>query len=178
MVLASCCNGCVRVWVSWLCRLAACTAAVYMNKDDPHVLEYFSDIDQYGLVRLAVACSRPGACCVSYGSWLMDVPCSCLLLQPAKGCFGSEVRDRVSWIVAQAHRCSRIAQVMGMSRARHRNTVVEHTAWCGVKKDHKGTLRFAFRQVEQPENFPTCLATKPYPKSAVSALFKALRLMK
>ncbi|KAJ4834766.1 hypothetical protein Tsubulata_020006 [Turnera subulata] len=32
--------------------------------------------------------------------------------------------------------------------------------------------------IEQPENFPTCLATKPYPKSAVSAFFKKLKLCK
>ncbi|XP_042517164.1 putative peptidyl-tRNA hydrolase PTRHD1 isoform X1 [Macadamia integrifolia] len=31
---------------------------------------------------------------------------------------------------------------------------------------------------EQPENFPTCLATKPYPKSIVSSFFKKLKLCK
>ncbi|KAL0393861.1 UNVERIFIED_CONTAM: putative peptidyl-tRNA hydrolase PTRHD1 [Sesamum latifolium] len=30
--------------------------------------------------------------------------------------------------------------------------------------------------IEQPENIPTCLATKPYPKSAVSSFFKKLKL--
>lgn len=30
--------------------------------------------------------------------------------------------------------------------------------------------------VEQPENIPTCLATKPYPKSTVSSFFKKLKL--
>ncbi|KAL0324023.1 UNVERIFIED_CONTAM: putative peptidyl-tRNA hydrolase PTRHD1 [Sesamum calycinum] len=28
--------------------------------------------------------------------------------------------------------------------------------------------------IEQPENIPTCLATKPYPKSSVSSFFKKL----
>ncbi|XP_008219948.1 PREDICTED: putative peptidyl-tRNA hydrolase PTRHD1 [Prunus mume] len=32
--------------------------------------------------------------------------------------------------------------------------------------------------IEQPENYPTCLATKPYPKSVVSAYFKKLKLCK
>ncbi|PON73044.1 Peptidyl-tRNA hydrolase, PTH [Parasponia andersonii] len=32
--------------------------------------------------------------------------------------------------------------------------------------------------IEQPENFPTCLATKPYPKSIVSPYFKKLKLCK
>ncbi|KAJ8758616.1 hypothetical protein K2173_000337 [Erythroxylum novogranatense] len=32
--------------------------------------------------------------------------------------------------------------------------------------------------VEQPENTPTCLATKPYPKSTVSLFFKRLKLCK
>lgn len=32
--------------------------------------------------------------------------------------------------------------------------------------------------IEQPENFPTCLATKPYPKSLVSSFFKKLKLCK
>ena len=32
--------------------------------------------------------------------------------------------------------------------------------------------------VEQPENYPTCLATKPYPKSAVALHFKKLNLCK
>ncbi|RZC56701.1 hypothetical protein C5167_015550 [Papaver somniferum] len=32
--------------------------------------------------------------------------------------------------------------------------------------------------IEQPENFPTCLATKPYPKSVVSSFFKNLKLCK
>ncbi|CAN6448828.1 unnamed protein product [Victoria cruziana] len=32
--------------------------------------------------------------------------------------------------------------------------------------------------IEQPENFPTCLATKPYPKSTVSPFFKKLKLCK
>ncbi|KAJ4968331.1 hypothetical protein NE237_015032 [Protea cynaroides] len=32
--------------------------------------------------------------------------------------------------------------------------------------------------IEQPENFPTCLATKPYPKSTVSSFFKKLKLCK
>ncbi|XP_057434617.1 uncharacterized protein LOC130727485 [Lotus japonicus] len=32
--------------------------------------------------------------------------------------------------------------------------------------------------IEQPENFPTCLATKPYPKSVVSPYFKKLKLCK
>ncbi|KDP33454.1 hypothetical protein JCGZ_07025 [Jatropha curcas] len=32
--------------------------------------------------------------------------------------------------------------------------------------------------IEQPENIPTCLATKPYPKSIVSVFFKKLKLCK
>ncbi|XP_052209449.1 uncharacterized protein LOC127812913 [Diospyros lotus] len=32
--------------------------------------------------------------------------------------------------------------------------------------------------IEQPENIPTCLATKPYPKSMVSSYFKRLKLCK
>ncbi|XP_050215802.1 uncharacterized protein LOC126666927 [Mercurialis annua] len=32
--------------------------------------------------------------------------------------------------------------------------------------------------IEQPENIPTCLATKPYPKSAVALFFKKLKLCK
>uniref|UniRef100_A0A7N0V4P7 peptidyl-tRNA hydrolase n=1 Tax=Kalanchoe fedtschenkoi TaxID=63787 RepID=A0A7N0V4P7_KALFE len=32
--------------------------------------------------------------------------------------------------------------------------------------------------IEQPENIPTCLATKPYPKSTVSSYFKKLKLCK
>lgn len=32
--------------------------------------------------------------------------------------------------------------------------------------------------IEQPENIPTCLATKPYPKSVVSPFFKKLKLCK
>uniref|UniRef100_A0A5B7CBW3 peptidyl-tRNA hydrolase n=1 Tax=Davidia involucrata TaxID=16924 RepID=A0A5B7CBW3_DAVIN len=32
--------------------------------------------------------------------------------------------------------------------------------------------------IEQPENIPTCLATKPYPKSMVSSFFKKLKLCK
>ncbi|KAF3447655.1 hypothetical protein FNV43_RR12842 [Rhamnella rubrinervis] len=30
--------------------------------------------------------------------------------------------------------------------------------------------------IEQPENIPTCLATKPYPKSTISTYFKKLKL--
>ncbi|KAL9227436.1 hypothetical protein vseg_003124 [Gypsophila vaccaria] len=32
--------------------------------------------------------------------------------------------------------------------------------------------------IELPENFPTCLATKPYPKSFVSSFFRKLKLCK
>eukprot|EP00798_Chlamydomonas_sp_ICE-L_P014669 gene14668-20704_t len=32
--------------------------------------------------------------------------------------------------------------------------------------------------IEQPEDFPTCLATKPYPKSQVAAQFKKFNLCK
>ncbi|KAF6161755.1 hypothetical protein GIB67_013832 [Kingdonia uniflora] len=32
--------------------------------------------------------------------------------------------------------------------------------------------------IEQPENIPTCIATKPYPKSTVSSFFKKLNLCK
>ncbi|XP_074275179.1 uncharacterized protein LOC141599151 [Silene latifolia] len=32
--------------------------------------------------------------------------------------------------------------------------------------------------IEQPENYPTCLATKPYPKSLVSPFLKNLKLCK
>ncbi|KAF2283553.1 hypothetical protein GH714_011970 [Hevea brasiliensis] len=32
--------------------------------------------------------------------------------------------------------------------------------------------------IEQPENIPTCLATKPYPKSIVALFFKKLKLCK
>ncbi|KAJ9702162.1 hypothetical protein PVL29_004075 [Vitis rotundifolia] len=32
--------------------------------------------------------------------------------------------------------------------------------------------------IEQPENIPTCLATKPYPKSIVSPFFRKLKLCK
>ncbi|KAG9454481.1 hypothetical protein H6P81_007385 [Aristolochia fimbriata] len=32
--------------------------------------------------------------------------------------------------------------------------------------------------IEQPENIPTCLATKPYPKSVVSSFFRKLKLCK
>ncbi|KAF9615166.1 hypothetical protein IFM89_022227 [Coptis chinensis] len=32
--------------------------------------------------------------------------------------------------------------------------------------------------IEQPENLPTCLATKPYPKTTVSSFFKKLKLCK
>ena len=37
--------------------------------------------------------------------------------------------------------------------------------------DHK-------RWMEQPENFPTCLATRPYPKAEVAAHFKKCNLAK
>lgn len=30
--------------------------------------------------------------------------------------------------------------------------------------------------MEQPENYPTCLATKPYRKSEVASVFKSLKL--
>ena len=30
--------------------------------------------------------------------------------------------------------------------------------------------------IEEPEHFPTCLATKPYPKAEVSKFFKGLKL--
>ncbi len=32
--------------------------------------------------------------------------------------------------------------------------------------------------VEQPEGIPTCLATKPYPRSAIKALFAAFKLLR
>ncbi|XP_002515344.2 putative peptidyl-tRNA hydrolase PTRHD1 [Ricinus communis] len=32
--------------------------------------------------------------------------------------------------------------------------------------------------IEQPENIPTCLATRPYPKSALTLFFKKLKLCK
>ena len=32
--------------------------------------------------------------------------------------------------------------------------------------------------VEQPENFSTCLATKPYPKQQIQSFFKKLKLFK
>ncbi|KAG6513630.1 putative peptidyl-tRNA hydrolase PTRHD1 [Zingiber officinale] len=32
--------------------------------------------------------------------------------------------------------------------------------------------------IEQPENFPTCLATRPYPKSQLASFFKKLKLCK
>jgi len=32
--------------------------------------------------------------------------------------------------------------------------------------------------IEQPENIPTCLATKPYPKTLVASFFKKLKLCK
>ena len=32
--------------------------------------------------------------------------------------------------------------------------------------------------VEQPENFPTCLATKPSPKSDIQSYFKKFKLLK
>ena len=32
--------------------------------------------------------------------------------------------------------------------------------------------------IEQPENYPTCLAVKPYPKDEVKNYFKKLKLLK
>lgn len=32
--------------------------------------------------------------------------------------------------------------------------------------------------IEQPENFPTCLATKPYPKQQIQSYFKKFKLFK
>ncbi len=32
--------------------------------------------------------------------------------------------------------------------------------------------------IEQPENIPTCLVTKPYPKGEVQSLFRGLKLYK
>jgi hypothetical protein len=32
--------------------------------------------------------------------------------------------------------------------------------------------------VEQPENYPTCLATKPYPKADIQQYFKKFKLLK
>lgn len=32
--------------------------------------------------------------------------------------------------------------------------------------------------IEQPEDFPTCLVTKPYPKEEISRHFKKLKLFK
>ncbi len=32
--------------------------------------------------------------------------------------------------------------------------------------------------VEQPENYPTCIATKPYPKEEIQKYFKKLKLFK
>lgn len=44
-------------------------------------------------------------------------------------------------------------------------------------KFHESGLR-AKLWIEQPENIPTCLATKPYKKSLVEALFKAFKLFR
>jgi hypothetical protein len=30
--------------------------------------------------------------------------------------------------------------------------------------------------IEQPENYPTCLATKPYPRDEISKFFKKFKL--
>ena len=32
--------------------------------------------------------------------------------------------------------------------------------------------------IEQPENIPTCLATKPYPKQQIQSYFKKFKLFK
>ena len=32
--------------------------------------------------------------------------------------------------------------------------------------------------IEQPENIPTCIATKPYPKSEIQSYFKKFKLFK
>lgn len=32
--------------------------------------------------------------------------------------------------------------------------------------------------IEQPENYPTCLATKPYPKVGIQQYFKKYKLLK
>ncbi|KAJ7370492.1 peptidyl-tRNA hydrolase domain-containing protein 1 [Desmophyllum pertusum] len=32
--------------------------------------------------------------------------------------------------------------------------------------------------IEQPEDYPTCLATKPYPKQQIQSFFKKLKLFK
>lgn len=32
--------------------------------------------------------------------------------------------------------------------------------------------------IEQPENYPTCLATKPYPKQQIQSFFNKLKLFK
>ncbi|GMH11770.1 hypothetical protein Nepgr_013611 [Nepenthes gracilis] len=50
------------------------------------------------------------------------------------------------------------AQILGLSE-KLRASGIAHKLW-----------------IEQPENIPTCLATKPYPKSAVSSFFKKLKL--
>lgn len=41
----------------------------------------------------------------------------------------------------------------------------------------KSNLKFKL-WIEQPENVPTCIATKPYPKSAVASFFKNFKLFK
>lgn len=52
------------------------------------------------------------------------------------------------------------AQIMNLSKKLEAGGI-EHKLW-----------------IEQPENIPTCLATRPYPKSEVASYFKKLKLCK
>ncbi|CAM8958558.1 unnamed protein product [Rhodiola kirilowii] len=51
----------------------------------------------------------------------------------------------------------------------------EYCSPSNIDSMHKVTLEL---WIEQPENIPTCLATKPYLKSLVSLYFKKLKLCK
>ncbi len=73
-------------------------------------------------------------------------------------CFvGTQSRTRALSSRAQVDSAEELEAVA----ARLRAAAIAHRVW-----------------TEQPENFPTCLATQPYPKPAIQALFKGLKLMK
>ena len=158
--MSSCRNRVRLVFYSscgFVVLLAAATAVAWTHRDDPLVKQYFDDMDKCA----AFMCPRAGAATPDAVCFVWFAVCIRLLCK------------------SRPHPSSRRPpNCLPRTPLTTSCGCVLPTGF-GCPCHGPNIVRSApSLQIEQPENIPTCLATKPYPRRVIAPLLRGLRLLR
>ena len=145
----------------------ACSAALHLFKDDENTKSYFADLDNMHKVVLEVSEISGIITHHTHSYAIAGIVCRFMFVFHVPNFIPFQRMVTVE-LVANLLFGYAMSSLQAKSEEQLKNLSDKLTE---NKVDHK-------LWIEQPENIPTCIATKPYPKAEIQGNFKKFKLFK